>query len=201
MLILGINGSPREEGSTASLIRAGLKQAGGLGCQTEEVFVTGIMARQETPFCRHCLPVCDGRCFKGTDLEEAYELLARADGLIIGSPVYFGTVSAQLKGFWDKTRGLRGKKSLVNTVGGVITAGGALFGGQETTAKALFDMMLIHGMTIVGDGLAEADAGHHGALATAPVEGDDPAIARAGILAQRVVEVAEATRKLREKRG
>jgi len=200
MLILGINGSPRKKGSTSFLIGAGLEKAAEQGCETREIFVTDIMSGQKSPFCRHCLPKCDGRCYRDTDLEGAYQELSRADGLIMGSPVYFGTVSAQLKGFWDKTRSLRSQKRLVNTVGGVVTAGAALFGGQETTAKALFDMMFIHGMTIVGDGLDEADAGHHGALATAPVKDKDhAAAARARILAQRIVEVAEATQKLRAK--
>ncbi len=197
MLILGINGSPRKNGSTSFLLGVGLKKAAEMGCQTKEIFAANIMDRQKSPFCRHCLPVCDGRCYRGTDLAEAYEEMSQADGLLLGSPVYFGTVSAQLKGFWDKTRKLRTERLLVNTVGGVMTVGAANFGGQETTAKALFDMMLIQGMTIVGDGLLEMDAGHHGSLATAPVEEGHHAVARAEILTQRLVNVAEATQRLR----
>ena len=63
--------------------------------------------------------------------------------------------------------------------------------------KALFDMMLIQGMTIVGDGLHERDCGHHGALAASPVEDGHHALERTKILACWVVNVAEATRKLR----
>jgi len=61
----------------------------------------------------------------------AFQKLAQADALIIGSPVYFGTVSAQLKGFWDKSRKLRTALALLNTVGAAVTTGGARFGGQE----------------------------------------------------------------------
>jgi multimeric flavodoxin WrbA len=197
MLILGINGSPRKNGSISLLMGAALQQAAEMGCETNEIFVTGLMNRQRPPYCIHCQPECDGRCYRGTDLEKAFVELSQADGLILGSPVYFGTVAAPLKGFWDKTRKLRSERRLVNTVGGVITAGAARFGGQETTAKALFDMMLIQGMTIVGDGLQDRDCGHHGALAASPVEDDQRALDRAKILASRVVQVAEATRNLR----
>lgn len=197
MLILGVNGSPRKNGSVSLLMRAALHKAAEMGSETKEIFVTGIMDRQHPPYCIHCQPECDGRCYRGTELEKVFAELSQADGLILGSPVYFGTVSGQLKGFWDKTRKLRSERSLVDTVGGVITAGAARFGGQETTAKALFDMMLIQGMTIVGDGLQERDCGHHGALAASLVEDDHRALDRAKILACRVVNVAEATRKLR----
>jgi len=45
-------------------------------------------------------------------LEEAYEILKKADAIVMGSPVYFGSVSAQLKAFFDKTRKLRSEKAL-----------------------------------------------------------------------------------------
>ena len=57
---------------------------------------------------------CSGVCYKGTELEEAFELLEKADGVIFGSPVYFGTVSAQMKAFADKARGLRGKNRITS---------------------------------------------------------------------------------------
>ncbi|MDI6688874.1 MAG: NAD(P)H-dependent oxidoreductase [Actinomycetota bacterium] len=40
-------------------------------------------------------------------MEEVFNLLKQADGVVLGSPVYFGTVSAQMKAFWDKTRDIR----------------------------------------------------------------------------------------------
>ena len=91
-----------------------------------------------------------------------FDLLRRADGILLGSPVYFGTVSAQLKSFWDKTRLLRREKYLINVVGGALAVGGSRFGGQETTLRALQDMMLCQGMIVVGDAHLEEDAGHQG---------------------------------------
>ena len=144
-------------------------------------------------------PPCSGACYRGSELETAYRRLAAADALILGSPVYFGTVSAQLKAFWDKTRKLRSELALLNTVGAALAVGAARFGGQETTLKALFDMMLVQGMLIVGDGHRSGDAGHQGACAHQPAAEDQNAARRVSLLAQRVVEVARATSGLRQK--
>jgi len=64
----------------------------------------------KNPFCVVCSNPCSGICYKGTKLEEAYEILKKADAIVMGSPVYFGSVSAQLKAFFDKTRKLRSEK-------------------------------------------------------------------------------------------
>lgn len=197
MLILGINGSPNRDGNTAFLLRAALAEAAKQGAEVQEIFVAAIMADQKSPFCTACSSPCSAICYQGTSLEETHKLMSEASGLFLGTPVYFGTVSAQLKGFWDKTRRLRQQKALLNTVGGVITVGAASFGGQETTAKALMDMMLVQGMTVVGDGFIEDDSGHHGAFAQQPSEGNAQALERVKILAKRVIEVARATQALR----
>ena len=197
MLILGINGSPNRDGNTAFLLRAALAEAAKQGAKVQEVFVTEIMARQKLPFCTACSSPCTAICYRGTFLEEIYNLMSEAGGIFLGTPVYFGTVSAQLKGFWDKTRLLRQQKALLNTVRGIITVGAAPFGGQETTAKALIDMMLVQGMTVVGDGYIDDDSGHHGAFAQQPAEENAQALERVKILAKRVTEVAFATQVLR----
>ncbi len=197
MLILGINGSPNRDGNTAFLLKAALAEAARQGAKVQEIFITEIMAEQKPPFCTACSSPCNGICYLGTSLGETHKLMSAADGIFLGSPVYFGTVSAQLKGFWDKTRILRQQKALLNTVGGVITVGAASFGGQETTAKALIDMMLVQGMTVVGDGFIEDDSGHHGAFAQQPSEKDSQALKRVKILAKRVLEVACSTQSLR----
>jgi len=72
-----------------------------------------------------------------------------------------------------------------------VTVGGARFGGQETTMKALHDIMLVHGMTIVGDGYVGDDCGHHGVCAQQPADKDEFAIKRAKILGRRLVDVCK----------
>lgn len=199
MLIIGLNGSPRRDGNTAYLVGAALEAAREGGAGTELIHVGSVLTSQEYPFCRACASPCPASCYRDSALEAAYRRLAEADAVIAGSPVYFGTVSAQLKGFWDKSRKLRAEKALLNTVGAAVTVGGARFGGQETTLKALFDMMLIQGMILVGDGHHSADCGHQGACAQNPAAEDQNAAARVKILARRVVEVARATSGLRRR--
>ena len=76
--------------------------------------------------------------------------------------------------------------------------GSSRYGGQETTIKALHDIMLVHGMIIVGDGYFEKDCGHHGVCAQKPALADDNALNRAEILGKRMVEVCNATQSLRQ---
>jgi len=197
MLILAINGSPRPDGNTACLLQSARQVVEDSGAEFVFLQVAQIMKGQKVPYCLACSSPCAGKCYRGTQLEETFQTMRKADGMIIGSPVYFSTVSAPLKGFWDKTRLLRREKALLNVVGGAVTVGSARYGGQETALRALHDMMLCQGMTVVGDGFPEDDAGHQGACAQEPAGGDAQALQRVQLLAKRVVAVARATRDLR----
>ncbi len=197
MFVLGINGSGRRDGNTAFLLQEALAEARRLGAETELLHVAEILAGLPVPFCESCSTPCRGTCSRGNKLGEALELLRKADGILVGSPVYFGTVSGQLKAFWDKTRLLRSEKALLNVVGGAVTVAGARFGGQETTLRAIHDMMLVQGMIVVGDGYRDQDCGHQGACAQRPAREDANAVERTLILTRRVVEVARATMNLR----
>lgn len=199
LLILGLNGSPNKDGNTRFLLNKVLETASILGAETQILQVDDLVRSAKHPFCTVCSNPCSGVCFKGTELAEAYELLKRADGVIIGSPTYFGTVSAQLKAFFDKTRMLRRDKGLYNVVAAGVTVGGSKYGGQEATMKALHDIMLVHGMIIVGDGYIEKDCGHHGVIAQRPAQSDDFALTRVELLGKRMVEVCGATQSLRKK--
>lgn len=199
-MIIAINGSPNTKGNTAYMLQAALDEVAGTGAEGHFIQVSDLLTGLKVPYCMHCSNPCTGKCFSGTALEDAFGLLRRCDGIIMGSPVYFCTVSAQLKSFWDKTRSLRKDKALLNVAGGALTVGGARFGGQETTLRAMQDMMLCHGMTVVGDGFVDDDAGHQGACAQRPSSEDQNGITRTRVLARRVLEVARATVELRAHR-
>ncbi|MHB8157134.1 MAG: flavodoxin family protein [Desulfocucumaceae bacterium] len=199
MLFLALNGSPHKNGNTAAMIREAGNQLQLLGGECIIVQISEIMGDAKTPFCMACSNPCSGKCYAGTGLEEVYNLLSRADGVILGSPVYFCTVSGQMKAFWDKTRLLRKKKALLNMVGGALAVGAARFGGQETTLRALQDIMLCHGMTVVGDGYQDVDCGHLGGCAQSPSAEDGDGLKRAAVLARRVFQVAEATCSIRDR--
>ena len=199
MLIIALNGSPNIDGNMAALLKYTLEQCEAEGAETRIFNCGRIMDDQEEPFCIACSSPCDGRCYEDKQMAEVFETISRADGLIIGSPVYFGIVSAQLKAFWDKTRSLRAGKSLLNVVGGAMAVGASRFGGQEETIRAIHTMMLVQGMILVGDGYYEDDCGHFGAAGQRPVDTDLDAFHRARILGKRIIETAEATRSLRRR--
>jgi len=108
-----------------------------------------------------------------------------AQGLIIGSPVYFGTMAAQLKQVLDDFVGVRRK--MENKVGAAFTTSGDPTGGKETTMLSIIQAMLIYGMIIVGDPLSAT--GHYG---TACVGAPDGAAKENGRkLGQRVAELVK----------
>ncbi len=198
MFIVGINGSPASDGNTAFLLQRILATTATLGASTQLLHAAPLVASAGgTPFCTVCSNPCSGVCFKGSPLAAAYETLRQADAIVFGSPVYFGTVTAQLKAFFDKTRLLRNQRGLYNVVGAGVTVAASPYGGQETTMRALHDIMFVEGMLIVGDGFGQADCGHHGVCAHRPANEDEQSHRRADLLAYRLVEVCQATAGLR----
>lgn len=199
LLVLGLNGSPQREGNTAVLLQAALRAAAEAGAETKLLHIADALKGVAQPFCINCTPNCVGVCTEGNGIGETFEMLRKADGIIMGSPVHFGTLSAQFKSFWDKSRILRRSKALLNVVGGAVSVGTSRFGGQETTIRAMHDIMLVQGMMLVGDGFTGDDAGHQGACAQKPAADDQNGLSRAVILGRRVAQVAEATMALRRR--
>lgn len=81
-----------------------------------------------------------------------------SDGIIAGSPVYFGTMAAELKAVFDKNIGTR--KQMGDKIGAAFATSADRTGGKETTIFSIFQAMLIYGMIIVGDPLDAT--GHYG---------------------------------------
>lgn len=197
MLILGVNGSPNLQGNTAFMVDLALQEVKNLGGETAIIQVNDVLDTMSSPFCTDCSKPCKGICAEGTKMEEVLALMRKADGVIFGSPVYFGSLSGQMKAFFDKMRCLRGEKALLNTVGAAMAVGHTTYGGEERAIGVMQDAMLVYGMTVVGNGHASFNCGHFGAGMTDPAkdnqEGKDKIIA----VARRVYEVAAATAGLR----
>jgi NAD(P)H dehydrogenase (quinone) len=87
------------------------------------------------------------------------DLLA-ADGIIMGSPTYFGQMSAKLKAFIDES--VKVHEKLTGKVGGAFTNSGGTASGAETTLLSIVQAMLIHGMIVQG----RADDKHYGIAVT-----------------------------------
>jgi multimeric flavodoxin WrbA len=113
-------------------------------------------------------------------------------GMIIGTPVYFGTMTSQCKMFIDRCVMFRRNDWLFrNRIGGVLAVGGVRNGGQELTIQAVRAAMLCHDMICVSDGRPTA---HFGATVFSGIEGgieqDDFGLQTARHLGRRVAEVA-----------
>lgn len=87
--------------------------------------------------------------------------LQDSDGIIMGSPTYYGQMSSQLKHIFDISFPIRGE--LEDKVGAAFTSSGSPVGGGQTTLISIILSMLIHGMIIVGDPIESG--GHYGASA------------------------------------
>jgi multimeric flavodoxin WrbA len=190
MLVVGVNGSPNLFGETRQLIDVVLEACAAAGAKTQVIHVQEALEGQDRAYCEDCASPCPGTCMEVQNLADAYDLLKDADAVVVGSPVYFGTVSAQLKAFFDKSRLLRKEKGLVGKPAGAVSVGNARFGGQETCVRAIHDILLVHGMRIVSDASLEAGAGHQGASGQRPVSEDAFALERAKILGQGLVEAS-----------
>lgn len=84
-------------------------------------------------------------CKKVKDV--AVDELLEADGLIVGSPTYYGTMAASVKRLLDASVKHHGK--LNGKVGAAFASAAAT--GQETTLFSILQALLIHGMIIQGD--------------------------------------------------
>ena len=75
--------------------------------------------------------------------------LQSADGIIIGSPTYYGSMAGEIKSFLDKSVKLHGK--LDGKIGAAFSTAANIAGGNETTILDIINAMLIHGFIIQGD--------------------------------------------------
>lgn len=142
----------------AEAIAAGVEQSGGVECS-----------------------------LKSADAVTKEDFLA-ADAIIAGSPVYFGTMAAELKSVFDRLVGVR--KQMGGRVGAAFATAGDASGGKETTMLSIIQAMLIYGMIIVGDPLDAT--GHFGTSCVgAP---DEATITNAAKLGQRVADVVKKVR-------
>jgi NAD(P)H dehydrogenase (quinone) len=122
--------------------------------------------------------------------EVATDDLLSADAVIVGSPVYFGSMSGEVKMFFDNWLlkfGVFQDRKMRNKVGGAFASGGAISNGKETTMLAILQAMLVNQMIVVGGG------GAFGASATTGADSpgiDEKELAEARSLGRRVAEVA-----------
>ena len=85
--------------------------------------------------------------------------LLEFDGIILGSPTYYGTMAAPVKRLLDESVQFHGR--LDGKVGAAFTTSGNMAGGNETTILDILHALMIHGMVVQGDPRGD----HYGAVA------------------------------------
>ena len=102
--IYAVNGSPREKGNTAQILQKFLDGAATSGAETE-LFHLGNFSFTGCRSCFACKLKCGasyGKCAIKDDVTEILEKLSNADGIVMGSPVYFGGASGIFRCFMER---------------------------------------------------------------------------------------------------
>jgi len=124
-----------------------------------------------------------GKALLRTTQEVTKDDFLNSDGIIAGSPVYFGVMAADLKRVFDEFVSVR--KKMENKVGAAFATSGDPTGGKETTMISIIQCLLIYGMIIVGDPLDAT--GHYGVACVGPP--DEEYAANGEKLGRRVAEL------------
>jgi multimeric flavodoxin WrbA len=202
MKIIGISCSPRKGKTTAQALGVCLEAAQSAvpGVETELLELAGLEVRGCVA-CNRCGKALE--CSQDDDFaREIIPALRRPEiaGIIIGTPVYLGSMTSQCKAFLDRSVMFRRNGFLWrDKVGSVLAVGGVRNGGQELTVQAVQAAMLCHDMVVVGDGRPTA---HFGAALWSGGPGgtveDTVGLDTARNLGRRVAEVAQ---RLGRKKG
>ena len=149
MLALGLQGSPRKKGNSDILMSGFMNELQRLGCNIQTIDIT----RMNIEPCKE-ISVCETKGFCPIDDDMAdsiYPLLREAEIVVIASPIFFYSVSAQLKAVIDRSQALWARKYPLKLrdplhklrrgffLGVGATTGKKLFEGSLLTAKYFFD--------------------------------------------------------------
>ncbi len=105
------------------------------------------------------------------------------DGIIVGSPTYYGLAAAPIKDLFDRSVEYHGE--LEGKVGAAFSSSANIGGGNETTIISILEMMLIHGMIVQGSSKGD----HYGPVSIgAP---DERVRTQCRILGKRVAELVK----------
>lgn len=104
MNVIAVNGSPRKKWNTAMLLEKALEGAASVGAETEMIHLYDL----DFKGCTSCF-ACKlkggksyGRCAVQDGLTPILDRIGRADALILGSPIYFGIVTGEMRSFLER---------------------------------------------------------------------------------------------------
>ena len=161
MKVVAFNGSPRKDGNTSILIGHLFNELREAGIETEliqlsEKEIRGCIA------CYKCFENKDKRCNVKMDAANEYiEKIEKAQGIILGSPVYFSDVTAEMKALIDRTGFVARANNAMfqNKVGAAVVAvrrAGAVH-TLDTLNHFLIAMEIVIAGSCIGVGLEKGD--------------------------------------------
>ncbi len=187
MKLLAVNGSPREKGNTSRMLHRVCKPLADAGVEIENVYMHGLDFAQ-CKACCICMKKKDRHCHGYNDAcNEIIDKVIASDIILLGSPVYFGSVTGQIKAFMDRVGFVNrvNEPFLPRKIGAAVTP--ARRAGEVLTFAELNLWFLINGMIVpgssywnVGHGLKEGD-----------VEQDKEAMETCDELAKNLLWLAE----------
>ncbi len=150
MKVVAFNGSPRKDGNTTTLINQLMKELVHEGFETEVV----QLSEKEIHGCISCFKCFenqDQRCAVKKDAANEYiEKIIRAEGVVLGSPVYFQDVTPEMKALIDRVGfvGLANGKMYANKVGASLSC--FRRSGGMSTVETMNHLFLSNDMIIAG---------------------------------------------------
>ena len=147
MTILAISGSPRKGGNTDTILRFALEVLEEKGIGTEFISLAG----KKILTCTACMGCTEeSRCILEDDFGPIFQKMLDSDGFIVGSPVYFGSATAEIKALLDRAGYVaRQNGNLFNRkVGGPVAVARRI--GQNFTFAQLLMWFMINGMVVPG---------------------------------------------------
>jgi multimeric flavodoxin WrbA len=148
--VLAINGSPRKDGNTAILIRHILRELEQEGIETETIQIGGKKIHGCTA-CMKCFENRDGKCAIENDMVNSIiEKMREADGIILGSPVYFLDVTTEMKALIDRAGFVSYANDfpLKNKIGNATVA--VRRAGASRTVDTMLHFLLVNEMIVPG---------------------------------------------------
>jgi len=193
MKIVGISCSPRKGKSTKFALDVCLQAVKETIPDIETMLIElSDMKMNGCVACGKCVKVLE--CSQEDDFPKMIPVLSDPElaGLVVATPVYFGSMTSQCKAFLDRCVMFRRNGFLLrDKVGGVIAVGGVRNGGQELAIQAVQAAMLVQDMVVVSEGRPTS---HYGATLWSGhpdgIEKDTFGLETARNLGKRVAEVA-----------
>jgi multimeric flavodoxin WrbA len=186
MKVLGINGSPHENGNTAYALRYALSLLEQAGVETEHIALAGKTIHG----CQGCFSCTSGECAHDDDMRPILDAMRRCDCLLLASPVYMGLVTGQIKTMMDRTVILRvgDEFELNGKIGAGIACGGFRNGGQELTLQCMHTFFLQQDMYAIADGPRFS---HSGAAIVGEAEKDEIGLQTVKNLTDKITSILE----------